>query len=194
MVLLADVTAHLVIQDAIDAISLGQPVRAVRPRHRGDLRDHATGQLRPRRADHGGGLRARARSRFRSPVLIPLTLVDRGRARPRDGARRVPSRAERRSPATLLITSFALSFLLQNPAALTWGALPRTTTSRRASTARSRSARSRSRSSTSSSSASRSACSRSSGSSSGGRRWARRCAPRPRTSGWPACSGFGPTP
>ena len=29
--------------------------------------------------------------------------------------------------ATLLITSFALSFLLQNVAALTWGSLPRTT-------------------------------------------------------------------
>jgi branched-chain amino acid transport system permease protein len=30
-------------------------------------------------------------------------------------------------PATLLITSFALSYLLQNAAALTWGSLPRTT-------------------------------------------------------------------
>ena len=31
------------------------------------------------------------------------------------------------SAATLLITSFALSFLIQNLAALTWGSLPRTT-------------------------------------------------------------------
>src|SRR5262249_30600757 len=61
-----------------------------------------------------------------SPVLVPLTVVivigvalamERFAFRPIRGA----------TPATLLVASFALSFLLQSIASLTWGSLPRTT-------------------------------------------------------------------
>jgi branched-subunit amino acid ABC-type transport system permease component len=61
-----------------------------------------------------------------SPVLVPLAALivvalalamERFAFRPLRGA----------SPATLLVASFALSFLLQNAAALKWGSLPRTT-------------------------------------------------------------------
>ena len=72
-----------------------------------------------------GALRCRA-DPAAAAVLIPVTLVlvvalalamERIAFRPVRDA----------SAATLLITSFALSFLLQNVAALTWGSLPRTT-------------------------------------------------------------------
>ena len=126
MGLLADVTAHLVIQDAVDAIALGSLYAlfalgiAV-----------IFGIMRLINFAHGELLMAGAYVLVlvSLPVvlLIPLTLVvvvavalvmERVAFRPVRNA----------APATLLITSFALSFLLQNAAALTWGALPRTTT------------------------------------------------------------------
>ena len=98
------------------------------------------------------------------------------------------------SPATLLITSFALSYLLQNLAALTWGSLPRTTDF----------ASGLDSSFTVGSVEIQKldvvtvgvtlALLAASGCSSGARRSACRCAPRRRTSAWPACSGSGPTP
>jgi branched-subunit amino acid ABC-type transport system permease component len=61
-----------------------------------------------------------------APALIPLTVllvVVLALAMERIAFRPV----RHASPATLLITSFALSFLIQNVAQLTWGSLPRTT-------------------------------------------------------------------
>jgi branched-subunit amino acid ABC-type transport system permease component len=123
--LLADVTAHLVIQDAVDAISLGSLYAlfalgiAV-----------IFGIMRLINFAHGELIMAGAYVLVlvSLPVvlLIPLTLavviavalvMERVAFRP---VRAAP-------PATLLITSFALSYLLQNAAALTWGSLPRTT-------------------------------------------------------------------
>ena len=125
MGLLADVTAHLVIQDAVDAISLGSLYAlfalgiAV-----------IFGIMRLINFAHGELIMAGAYVLVlvSLPVvlLIPLTLavvvavalvMERVAFRP---VRDAP-------PATLLITSFALSYLLQNAAALTWGSLPRTT-------------------------------------------------------------------
>ena len=89
-------------------------VRAVRPRHRADLRDHAADQLRPRRADHGRRLHARTAARpwplaadRRAGLVVTIVaalLMERIAFRPVRGA----------DPATLLVASFALSFLLQN--------------------------------------------------------------------------------
>jgi branched-subunit amino acid ABC-type transport system permease component len=122
---LADVTVHLVIQDAVDAISLGSLYAlfalgiAV-----------IFGIMRLINFAHGELIMAGAYVLVlvSLPVglLIPLTLavviavalvMERVAFRP---VRDAP-------PATLLITSFALSYLLQNAAALKWGSLPRTT-------------------------------------------------------------------
>ena len=64
-----------------------------------------------------------------------------GRVRARHGARRVPAGA-RRDPITLLVTSFAVSYLLQNLAQLIFGSRPedRRTSSSLAQSSRSRSA------------------------------------------------------
>ena len=123
-------TAQRVIQDVDRRDRARQPLRAVRARHRVDLRDHGPDQLRPRRADHGRRVRDRP-DRAPLPALIPVTsrscvalalAMERIAFRPVRGA----------SPATLLITSFALSFLLQNLAALICRVLPERPTSRRA--------------------------------------------------------------
>ena len=125
MGLLADVTAHLVIQDAVDAISLGS-LYAVFALGIAVI----FGIMRLINFAHGELIMAGAYVivLVSLPVvlLIPLTLavviavalvMERVAFRP---VRDAP-------PATLLITSFALSYLLQNAAALTWGSLPRTT-------------------------------------------------------------------
>ena len=122
---LADVTAHLVIQHVIDAISLGSLYAlfalgiAV-----------IFGIMRLVNFAHGELIMAGAYVLvlvpLPGPALIPLTVVvvialavamERVAFRP----------VRHAAPATLLITSFALSYLLQNAAALTWGSLPRTT-------------------------------------------------------------------
>ena len=104
---------------------LGQLLRPVRARHRPHLRHHAARQLRPRRADHGRRLR-----RLRRPgpgpgrsssspsirvVVVLALLIERVAFRPVRG----------RSAATLLITSFAVSFFLQSLARIVFTTLPK---------------------------------------------------------------------
>ena len=101
------------IQDAIDAIALGSLYALFALGIARDLRDHAADQLRARRADHGRRVRARADRAARAGLLIPLTLavvVAVALAMERVAFR--PCAAP--TPATLLITSFAVSYLLQN--------------------------------------------------------------------------------
>src|SRR6266511_2640807 len=125
MVPLAEVTTELVIQDAIDAVSLGSLYAlfalgiAV-----------IFGVMRLINFAHGelimAGAYALVLIPLPLPLLIPVTVsivVALALAMERIAFRPV----REASPATLLITSFALSFLLQNVAALTWGSLPRTT-------------------------------------------------------------------
>jgi branched-subunit amino acid ABC-type transport system permease component len=122
---LADVTRTLVIQDVIDAISLGSlyalfalGVAVIFGIMR--LVNFAHGEL-----IMVGGY-AVVLIALPWPLLIPVVVVivvalalamERVAFRPVRDA----------SPATLLITSFALSFLIQNLAMLIWGGLPRTT-------------------------------------------------------------------
>jgi branched-subunit amino acid ABC-type transport system permease component len=122
---LAEVTTHLVIQDAIDAIALGSLYAlfalgiAV-----------IFGIMRLINFAHGELIMAGAYVlvlvSLPVALLVPLTLVV--VVVLALGMERVAFRPVRNAaPATLLITSFALSYLLQNVAALTWGSLPRTT-------------------------------------------------------------------
>jgi branched-subunit amino acid ABC-type transport system permease component len=122
---LADVTLELVIQYVVDGISLGSLYAL-----------YALGValifgiMRLVNFAHGELVMAGAFALVLIPLpdllLIPVTLllvvalalaVERIAFRPVRGA----------SPATMLITSFALSFLLQNLAALIWGSTPRST-------------------------------------------------------------------
>jgi branched-subunit amino acid ABC-type transport system permease component len=125
MGLLADVTAHLVIEDAVDAIALGSLYAlfalgiAV-----------IFGIMRLINFAHGELIMAGAYVLVLVPLpalaLVPLTVavvVALALAMERIAFRPVRHAA----PATLLITSFALSFLLQSVAAMIWGSLPRTT-------------------------------------------------------------------
>jgi branched-subunit amino acid ABC-type transport system permease component len=122
---LAEVTTTLVIQHAIDAISLGSlyalfalGVAVIFGVMR--LANFAHGEL-----IMAGGY-ALVLIPLPVPLLIPISIlivVALALAMERVAFRPVRNA----SPATLLITSFALSFLLQNLAALTWGSLPETT-------------------------------------------------------------------
>jgi branched-subunit amino acid ABC-type transport system permease component len=123
--MLAEVTTTLVIQDAIDAVALGSlyalfalGVAVIFGIMR--LVNFAHGEL-----IMAGGY-AIVLIPLPAPLLIPVTIlivVALALAMERVAFRPVRNA----SAATLLITSFALSFLLQNLAALTWGSLPRTT-------------------------------------------------------------------
>ena len=122
---IADVTPELVIQYVVDAISLGS-LYALFALGIALI----FGIMRLVNFAHGELVMVGAFAVVLIPlpdaVLIPLTLVlvvalalamERIAFRPVRDA----------SPATLLITSFALSFLLQNLAALIWGSTPRST-------------------------------------------------------------------
>ena len=118
-------SVHLLIQHAIDAISLGSLYAlfalgiAV-----------IFGIMRLVNFAHGelimAGAYVLALVSLPAVALVPLTLlVAVGLALMLERAAFRPVRQA--APATLLITSFALSFLLQNVAALTWGSVPRST-------------------------------------------------------------------
>jgi branched-subunit amino acid ABC-type transport system permease component len=121
----ADVTKELVIQHAIDAISLGSlyalfalGIALIFGIMR--LINFAHGEL------VMAGAFAVVLIPLPGPVLIPVVLVlvvTLALAMERIAFRPV----RQASPATLLITSFAVSFLLQNVAALIWGSTPRAT-------------------------------------------------------------------
>ena len=122
---LADVTLELAIQHAVDAISLGS-LYALFALGIALI----FGIMRLVNFAHGELVMAGAFA----VVLIPLAdaLADPTRARGLVALAlaldRIAFRPVRQaSPATLLITSFALSFLLQNLAALIWGSTPRST-------------------------------------------------------------------
>jgi branched-subunit amino acid ABC-type transport system permease component len=125
MTVLAHVTTQLVVQYGIDAISLGSLYAL-----------YALGLalifgiMRLINFAHGELITAGAYVlvlvALPEAVLVPLTLlvvVALALAMERVAFRPVRDA----SPATLLITSFALSYLLQNVATLAWGSLPRTT-------------------------------------------------------------------
>ena len=125
MAVLGEVTTNLVIQNGIDALALGSlyalfalGIALIFGVMR--LVNFAYGEL------VMAGAYAIVLIPLPAPALIPTTIVlvvalalvmERTAFRPLRDA----------SPATLLIASFALSFLLQNIATLTWGSLPRTT-------------------------------------------------------------------
>ncbi|MGZ8693158.1 MAG: branched-chain amino acid ABC transporter permease, partial [Gaiellaceae bacterium] len=125
MAVLGEVTTDLVIQHGVDAIALGS-LYALFALGIALI----FGVMRLVNFAHGelvmAGAYAIVLIPLPAPALIPTTIVlvialalvmERTAFRPLRDA----------SPATLLIASFALSFLLQSIATLTWGSLPRTT-------------------------------------------------------------------
>lgn len=119
------ITTELVLQDVIDAISFGS-LYALFALGIALI----FGVMRLVNFAHGELIMAGAYALvvigLPTPALLPITvLVVIGLALAMD---RFAFRQVRgASPATLLVTSFALSYLLQNVAALSWGSLPRTT-------------------------------------------------------------------
>ena len=125
MLCFGEVTAELVIQHAIDAISSGSLYALL-------ALGVALifGVMRLINFAHGelimAGAYALVLIALPAPALVPITLVSviaLALAMERIAFRPV----RQASPATLLVTSFALSYLLQSVAALIWGSLPRTT-------------------------------------------------------------------
>jgi branched-subunit amino acid ABC-type transport system permease component len=123
--MLVAITRELVIQDVIDAIAFGS-LYALFALGIALI----FGVMRLVNFAHGELIMAGAYTLvligLPSPALVPLAVLivvclalamERFAFRPLRGA----------SPATLLVASFALSFLLQSAAALKWGSLPRTT-------------------------------------------------------------------
>ena len=86
-----------VIQQVVNALSRGQPVRADGRRPGDGLRDPAADQLRPRRRDDDRGLHRRLLPRRRDPARggDPDHGRRHGRGRPADGADRLPAAARR---------------------------------------------------------------------------------------------------